>query len=80
MQSEEEQEQIDSFIPLLTGIWLTTAITHEQGLIDAHMYKIYCEDVEVKLSKWPGLKPHVIKFAGSYSENESHEIFHPLIH
>ena len=76
--SADEHEQIDGLIPLLTGIWLTTAITHEQGLIDAHMYKIYCEDVEVKLSKWPGLKPHVRNFAGTYSSNDNHEIFKPL--
>ena len=78
VQSAEEQEQIDSFVPLLTGIWLTTAIAHEQGLIDSHQYQIYCEDVEVKLSKWPGLRSHAVNFSNSYSSSEQHEIFRPL--
>ena len=78
VQSADEQEQIDGFVPLLTGIWMVTAIAHEQGLIDSHMYQIYCEDVEVKLSKWPGLRPHMVSFAKSYSSSEQHDIFRPL--
>ncbi|MEH6559743.1 MAG: hypothetical protein V7459_11535 [Oceanicoccus sp.] len=78
VQSEEEQEQIDSFVPLLAGIWLTTAIAHEQGLIDPYMYRIYCEDVDVKLTKWPGLKPHLVTFAKSYASTKEYDIFHSL--
>ena len=78
VQSAEEQEQIDSFVPLLTGIWLTTAIAHEQGLIHSHMYQIYCDDVEVKLSKWPGLRSHAVNFSNSYSSSEQYEIFRPF--
>ena len=78
VQSPEEQEQIDGFVPLLTGIWMATAIAHEQGLINAHMYKIYCEDVEVKLTKWPGLRPHAVSFAHSYSSSELYGIFQPF--
>lgn len=33
VQSEEEEEQTESFTLLLLGIWKTTAIAHEQGLI-----------------------------------------------
>ena len=78
VQSAEEQEQIDGFIPLLTGIWMATAIAHEQGQISSHMYEIYCEDVEVKLSKWPGLRPHVVNFAHTYSPSDQYDIFRPL--
>lgn len=78
VQSQEEQEQIDGFVPLLTGIWLTTAISHEQRLIDPYMYRIYCEDVNVKLAKWPGLRPHVVNFVKSYESSEGYEIFRDL--
>ena len=78
VQSPEEQEQIEGFVPLLTGIWLTTAIAHEQGLIDPYMYRIYCEDVSVKLAKWPGLRPHVVKFVNSYESSEGYEIFQDI--
>ena len=78
VQSAEEQEQIDSFIPLLTGIWVTTAIAHEQGLISPYMYRLYCADVPVKLAKWPGLRPHVLDFVRTYPSTEHYEIFRDL--
>ena len=78
VQSEEEQEQIDAFVPLLCGIWLTTAIAHERGLIDMFMYRIYCEDVNVKLSKWHGLRPHLVRFVKTYASSEGYEIFRDL--
>ena len=74
-QSEEEEEQIESFCLLLLGIWQTTAIAYEQGQIDLNMYRIYCDDVDVKFSKWPGLKPHVLKIVLNYPTGVSHEIF-----
>ncbi len=75
VQSEEEEEQIESFTLLLLGIWQTTAIAFEQGQIDLNMYGIYCDDVEVKLSKWPGLRSHMKKILNNYPDAKAHEIF-----
>ena len=77
-QSEEEEEQIESFLLLLLGIWQTTAIAYEQGQIDLNMYGIYCDDVEVKLSKWPGLRPHMKAVLKNYPDAKAHEIFRHL--
>ncbi len=77
VQSDEEQEQIESFGLLLTGIWLTTAVAHEQGQIDNNQYRIYCADVDVKLSQWPGLRPHVVAAAKKYPDAK-YEIFRDL--
>ena len=78
VQSEEEEEQIESFTLLLLGIWQTTAIAYEQEQIDLNMYGIYRDDVEVKLSKWPGLKPHAKKILRNYPDAKSHDIFKNL--
>lgn len=78
VQSEEEEEQIESFVLLLLGIWQTTAIAFEQGQIDLNMYRIYCDDVEVKLSKWPGLRSHVKRVLNNYPDAEAYEIFKNL--
>jgi hypothetical protein len=75
VQSNEEEEQIESFCLLLLGIWQTTAIAYEQGQIDSNMYRIYCDDVDVKFTKWPALKPHALKIALNYPAGASHEIF-----
>ena len=77
-RSEEEQEQIESFTLLLLGIWQTSAIAYEQGQIDKNMYGVYCDDVEVKLSKWPGLRPHAVAILMKYPDAASHEIFSGL--
>ena len=78
VQSEEEEEQIESFSLLLLGIWQTTAIAYEQAQIALSMYRIYCDDVDVKLTKWPGLRPHLIKTLLKYPDAASHEIFSNL--
>ena len=78
VQSEEEEEQIESFALLLLGIWQTSAIAYEQGQIDKNMYGVYCDDVEVKLTKWPGLRPHAIAILMKYPDASSHEIFSTL--
>ena len=78
VQSEEEEEQIESFSLLLLGIWQTTAIAYEQGEIDLNMYRIYRDDVEVKLSKWPGLKPHVKEILKKYPDAAAYDIFKDL--
>ena len=78
VQSDEEQEQIESFGLLLTGIWLTTAVAYEHGQIDNNQYQIYCADVDVKLSQWPGLRPHVVATAKKYPESPTYEILRPL--
>ena len=78
VQSEEEEEQIESFTLLLLGIWQASAIAYEQGQIDKSMYGVYRDDVEVKLSKWPGLRPHAIAILLKYPDAAAHEIFSNL--
>ena len=73
--SEAEEEQVESFCLLLSGIWLTTAIAYKQGQIDEGMYRIYCTDVAVKLAKWPGIKKTMLEVINKYPEGEDHEIF-----
>ncbi|MCP5179908.1 MAG: hypothetical protein H6993_07055 [Pseudomonadales bacterium] len=78
-QSPEEDEKVESFGLLLAGIWLTTAIAYEQGQIDKTMYQIYCADVTVKLSKWPGLRPYLLNVMNKYPGGRRFEIFQPLL-
>ena len=75
VQSDEEQERIESFGLLLTGIWLSTAIAYEHGQIDINQYRIYCDDVDVKLAKWPGLRPHLVATTAKYPNSRRYEIF-----
>jgi len=42
------------------------------------MYRIYRDDVEVKLSKWPGLRPYAIEILKKYPDAAAHEIFKAL--
>ena len=78
-QSPQEEEKVESFSLLLAGIWLTTAIAYEQGQIDRTMYRIYCADVTVKLSRWPGLRPYLVNLMSKYPGGEGFEIFQPLL-
>jgi len=78
VQSEQEEEQIESFSFLLLGIWLTTAVAYEQKQININMYRTYCRDVDVKLSKWPGLRPHMVELAKKYPDTSKYEIFRDI--
>ena len=74
-QSEEEEERIESFALLLLGLWLVTAIAYQECQIDLNQYKIYKDDVHVKLKKWPGIIPHVIRIMRNYPSTERMDIY-----
>ena len=74
-QSEEEEERIESFALLLLGLWLVTAIAYSESQIDLKQYQIYKDDVHVKLNKWPGIIPHVIRISHNYPSTEELDIF-----
>lgn len=75
VQSEEEEERIEGFAILLLGLWLVTGVAHAERQIDLNQYKVYKDDVAVKLSKWPGLIPHVKRIMKNYPSTEAFEIF-----
>ena len=77
-QSDEEDERIESFTILLLGIWMTTAIAYEEGQIDINQYEVYKDDVDVKLTKWPGMLPYATKILERYPATKAFEIFKGL--
>ena len=79
VESEEEEEQLESFCLLLWGLWLSTGVAHAQGQIEVNMYQVYCKDVEVKLSKWPGMETQMKATLKKYPSTEAFEIFKPLL-
>ena len=79
VESEEEEEQLESFCLLLLGLWLSTGVAHAQGQIEVNMYQVYCKDVEVKLSKWPGMETQMKATLKKYPSTEAFEIFKPLL-
>ena len=78
VQSEQEEEQIEGFITLLLGVWLTTGIAYEQGQIELKQYRMYRDDIGVKLSKWPGLVPHAKRIIRKYPDGAGFDIFKEL--
>ena len=78
VQSEQEEEQIEGFCLLLLGTWLTTGIAYEQGQMDLKQYRMYRDDVGVKLTKWPGIVPHVKRIITNYPDGASFDIFKVL--
>jgi len=74
----EEVEQLEAFCLMLAGIWLSTGSTYEQGQIDSVVYRVYFDDVAVKLRKWPGLRPTMSAMQGSYPAADSFEITRSL--
>ena len=78
-QSEEEEEQLESFTLLLGGLWLSTGVAHSQGQIDHDMYEVYFRDVQVKLSKWPGMRPQMQEIMKKYPTTSNFEIFKQLL-
>ena len=78
-QSEEEEEQLESFTLLLGGLWLSTGVAHSQGQIDHDMYEVYFRDVQVKLSKWPGMRPQMHEIMKKYPTTSNFEIFKQLL-
>lgn len=57
---------------------MITAIAHEEGQIDINQYKVYKDDVGVKLSKWPGMMPYAKMVISRYPATKSFEIFEVL--
>ena len=78
-QSEEEEEQLESFTLLLGGLWLSTGVAHSQGQIDHDMYEVYFRDVQVKLSKWPGMRPQMKEIMKNYPTTSNFKIFKQLL-
>jgi hypothetical protein len=78
-ESEEEEEQLESFCLLLAGLWLSTGVAHAQGQIEENMYQVYCKDVDVKLSKWPGMRSQMRDLLKEYPSAATFEIFAPIL-
>ena len=79
IDSEEEEEQLESFCLLLLGLWLSTGVAHSQGQIEQNQYQVYCRDVEVKLSKWPGIRTQIETTLRKYPTTGAFEIFKPIL-
>jgi hypothetical protein len=79
IESEEEEEQLESFCLLLLGLWLSTGVANSQGQIEQNQYQIYCQDVEVKLSKWPGMRTQIETTLRKYPTTDAFEIFKPIL-
>ena len=77
-QSEEEEEQLESFSLILGGLWLSTGIAYAQGQMEQNLYEVYCKDVEVKLSKWPGMHEQLKEIIKTYPSTSAFEIFGPI--
>jgi hypothetical protein len=78
-KSEEEEEQLESFCLLMCGIWLSTGVVHSEGQIEQNLYQVYCKDVEVKLSKWPGMRTQMKEVMKIYPTGATFEIFKPIL-
>jgi len=79
IESEEEEEQLESFCLLLLGLWLSTGVANSQGQIEQNQYQVYCQDVEVKLSKWPGMRTQIETTLRKYPTTDAFEIFKPIL-
>ena len=79
IESEEEEEQLESFCLLLLGLWLSTGVANSQGQIEKNQYQVYCQDVEVKLSKWPGMRSQIETTLRKYPTTDAFEIFKPIL-
>ena len=79
IESEEEEEQLESFCLLLLGLWLSTGVANSQGQIEQNQYQVYCQDVEVKLSKWPGMRTQIETTLKKYPTTDAFEIFKPIL-
>jgi len=80
IESEEEEEQLESICLILLGLWLSTGVAHSQGQIEENQYQVYCDDVEVKLSKWPGMRTQMKTTMRKYPTGATFEIFKPILH
>jgi hypothetical protein len=78
-ESEEEEEQLESFCLLMLGLWLSTGVAHAQGQIELNLYQVYCKDVEVKLFKWPGMRAQMKETLKKYPTTKNFEIFKPIL-
>jgi len=79
IESEEEEEQLESFCLLLLGLWLSTGVANSQGQVEQNQYQVYCQDVEVKLSKWPGMRTQIETTLRKYPTTDAFEIFKPIL-
>lgn len=77
-KSVEEEERVENFCLLVAGIWLSTGAAHEQGQIDQKTYRLFSDDVQAKLSRYPGMRSHMKKVAQEHPGGEEFEILKPL--
>ena len=76
--TDTENQQIETIVTLLAGIWFSTQASYDQGQIDENSYRVYSEDVAARLSLWPALKPHFRRVLERYPSAKDRPIFAPL--
>jgi hypothetical protein len=76
--SAVEEERLDNFAILVASNWFSAQVAYDKGQFDANTFKIYCEDVEAKLTQWPGLAPYIKKAVERFPSATNFEILEPV--
>lgn len=74
----EEEEKVEHFCSTFANIWLGTAAAYNQGLMDESLYRLYIQDVQVKLDQWPAMNYYMKKVCAKWPDMKQFEIFQAL--
>jgi len=77
-QTDEEEEKVENFCLLIANIWLSTGVAYAQGLMDESLYRLYIQDVHVKLTRWPAMNHYMKKLATNWPDMKNFEIMKSL--
>ena len=76
--SDLERQQIKAFTNCLMNIWFSAESSFTEGQMEASLYKIYCEDVSVRLKQWPAIRVYAVEMLESYPNIHDLKIFAPV--
>ena len=73
-----DDQKLETLAILLCSIWFSAQTSFDHGLLDEEGYRIFCEEVNARLAKWPAMKPYFARIFTGHPTASLQPIFQPI--
>jgi len=73
--SDEDGEQLYSYVDMYCNAWATAQMAFSEGLIDETLFRGVVKDVAVALRRWPNMRQPVERWFDNYPDFKGSKIF-----
>ena len=73
-----DDQKLETLAILLCSIWYSAQTSFDQGLLDDEAYRIFCEEVHVRLVQWPAMTPYFARIFSGRPAAKLLPIFQPI--